>query len=184
MSGNCKCGHVTKNQYIDGVAYCDRCFIDEIIRNHAHLTKREIYDGILELLKIKNLLWDEVYEHVRSWFDDSWPKKHNGKSLGYQQVIKSYPNYSPAKFINRFNTYRLGKYTDFDTLKEAINSHNVPSFEKEVIDSLHKIFNRKPTFKSFFLQQLEIMAKAAGADISKELAGLKTDFNNTLHSDG
>lgn len=77
----------------------------------------ETYDSLLSILQAEGVKWEKVYDTLRDLFPE-WPRDEKNESFkGLTKTLKEHPDYLPAQWLNRFNAYRNGKYSNFGVAK-------------------------------------------------------------------
>lgn len=79
------------------------------------LTAGERYENVLLILKESLVPWNKVVLSLQTLVFKEWPMKETGRPLGIQAAMdQAFPQ---ATWVNRFNAYRVAKYTDYGVLK-------------------------------------------------------------------
>ena len=75
----------------------------------------EQHELTLATLNASKIGWSDITAAVQSTFAN-WPLNDKGNLKGWQKAV-SEDDFEGAKMLNRFNSYRQGKYSDYGTAK-------------------------------------------------------------------
>ena len=98
----------------------------------------EQHELTLQTLNASKISWSDITAVIQSCFKD-WPLNDKGNPKGFQKAI-SEDNFDGAKMLNRFNSYRQGKYSDYGVSKvKAAPKHPAAPVDKAVQSEIDEV---------------------------------------------